>query len=84
MLSRGTRVIILSDGLDTGEAGMLGDQLAAVKRRARSLIWLNPLTGGDTYQPEARGMREALPYLDHFLPAHNLESLCALETLLVG
>ncbi|MDJ0835663.1 MAG: VWA domain-containing protein [Acidobacteriota bacterium] len=84
MLSRGTRVIILSDGLDTGEPGMLGDQLAAVKRRARSLIWLNPLTGGDAYKPEARGMREALPYLDHFLPGHNLESLCALESLLAG
>ena len=44
-------------------------------RHAYKLIWLNPLIGSDTYQPICRGIRTALPYVDYFLPAHNLESL---------
>ena len=39
------------------------------------MIWLNPLLGDPRYRPEARGMQAALPYVEHFVPAHNLESL---------
>ena len=31
---------------------------------------------------KARGMQAALPYVDLFAPAHNLESLAALEPYL--
>jgi len=74
-----TVFVILSDGWDTGEPEMLAAELAAVKHRVHKLIWLNPLLGLADYQPITRGMSAALPYIDVFAPAHNLESLMALE-----
>jgi uncharacterized protein len=77
-----TLFMILSDGLDTGEPEELAAELCAVKRRVRKIIWLNPLLGLADYQPIARGMSAALPHVDHFAPAHNLQSLLALEKYL--
>lgn len=71
--------IVISDGFDTGAAGALAVELARLKRRVKRLIWLNPLLGRESYEPRAAGMAAALPYLDLFAPAHNLESLAALE-----
>jgi uncharacterized protein with von Willebrand factor type A (vWA) domain len=51
-------------------------------RRCRRIVWLNPLLGWRDYEPTARGMQAALPYVDLFAPAHNLESLAALEPYL--
>jgi hypothetical protein len=82
LLSRDTVFIILSDGWDTGEPEVLAAQLRAVKRRAQKILWLNPLLGLKDYQPITRGMSAALPYVDVFVPAHNLESLLALERYL--
>lgn len=79
LLSRHTLFLILSDGWDTGEPDVLAEQLDAIKRRVRKIIWLNPLLGMAEYQPVTRGMSAALPFLDVFAPAHNLESLLALE-----
>jgi len=74
-------VVVVSDGLDTGAPELLGDALAAIRRRARRLVWLNPLAGRPGYAPLAAGMQAALPHLDRFAPAHNLDSLAALETV---
>ena len=82
VLSRDTVFIILSDGWDTGEPEVLGAELRACKRRVRKLIWLNPLLGLKDYQPVTRGMLAALPHVDVFAPAHNLQSLLALEEYL--
>jgi uncharacterized protein with von Willebrand factor type A (vWA) domain len=73
--SRGTVVVVLSDGLDRGDPGVLGAAARDVSRLARKLIWLNPLKGDPRYLPEAQGMRVVLPYVDHFASAHDLESL---------
>jgi uncharacterized protein with von Willebrand factor type A (vWA) domain len=72
-----TAVIVASDGYDTGEAGVLGRELAALARRARRIVWLNPLKATAGYAPLARGMREALPFVDLFAAGHNLVSLDA-------
>jgi uncharacterized protein with von Willebrand factor type A (vWA) domain len=72
-------LFILSDGYDTGEPAQLAKAMAALKQRTRRIIWLNPLLGWRDYQPIAGGMAAALPYIDVFAPAHNLESLAALE-----
>jgi uncharacterized protein with von Willebrand factor type A (vWA) domain len=79
LLSRDTLLMILSDGWDTGEPDVLAAELAAAKRRVGKLIWLNPLLGLEGYEPVTRGMSAALPFIDVFAPAHNLESLLALE-----
>ncbi len=77
-LDRRTIVIILSDGWDCGEPDLLATELLRIRRRAARVIWLNPLLGNPSYEPLTRGMAAALPFLDHFAAAHNLDSLRAL------
>src|SRR3974377_546814 len=77
-----TAVMIVSDGYDTGTTEQLGEEMRRLRRRCRRIIWLNPLIGWRDYSPQARGMQAALPYVDLFAPAHNLESLAALEPYL--
>ncbi len=77
-----TSVLIFSDGLDRGATDVLEEALLLIRRRARRVIWLNPLMGDPRYRPEARGMRAALPHIDNLVPAHNLESLEALLPML--
>ena len=82
LLARDTTFIILSDGWDTGEPETLAAQLRAARRRVQRILWLNPLLGLKDYRPITRGMAAALPHVDVFAPAHNLESLLALEKYL--
>jgi uncharacterized protein with von Willebrand factor type A (vWA) domain len=84
LLSRNTLFIILSDGWDTGEPQLLAAELGAIRRRVRKVIWPNPLLGMEGYEPLTRGMSAALPHVDVFASAHNLESLLALERHLAG
>jgi uncharacterized protein with von Willebrand factor type A (vWA) domain len=78
LVDRRTIVLILSDGWDTGEPEVLAAELLRIRRRAARLIWLNPLLGNPSYEPLTRGMAAALPFLDYFEAAHNLEALRAL------
>jgi uncharacterized protein with von Willebrand factor type A (vWA) domain len=79
LLSRRTVFIILSDGWDTGAPEELTAELRKIRRRVEKLIWLNPLLGLNDYQPVTRGISAALPFIDIFAPAHNLQSLLDLE-----
>lgn len=84
LLTRRTIAVVMSDGLDTGPPDQLAQALARVRQRLRRVVWLNPLKGRDGYAPAAAGMQAALPHVDVFASAHNLESLTALEPHLVG
>lgn len=75
MVDRATTVVIVSDGLDLGDTQLLTRCMEALRSRAGRIVWLNPLMGDARYRPTAAGMNAALPYVDHFAPAHNLESL---------
>lgn len=77
-----TVVMIVSDGYDTGAPEILDAEMARLKRRAKRIIWLNPMIGWRDYAPVAQGMAAALPHVDLFAPAYNLESLAALEPYL--
>lgn len=79
-----TTVIILSDGLDRGDVEPLAGAMRAIQARARRVLWLNPLAGDARYEPTARAMAAALPFIDRLLPAHNLESLERLLPLLAA
>jgi uncharacterized protein with von Willebrand factor type A (vWA) domain len=75
-------VMIVSDGYETGDAGLLGREMAALAKRCRRIVWLNPMMGWEGYAPEARGIKAALPHVDLYAPAHTLKSLMELEPYL--
>jgi hypothetical protein len=83
-LTRGAVVLIVSDGWEREDAALVGHEMARLARQAYAVVWVNPLKGHPDYQPLAGGMRAALPYIDRFLPGHNLASLEQLAAVLDG
>jgi uncharacterized protein len=77
-------VIIASDGWDSDPPEVLTHALARVHRRAHKLVWLNPRAAQADFLPLAASMAAALPYCDHFLPAHSLAGLRELFAALEG
>jgi uncharacterized protein with von Willebrand factor type A (vWA) domain len=75
-------VIIMSDGLDTGDIKLLEEQMNLLRKKAKKIVWLNPLKGMKGYQPIASGMKAALPAVTDFYSAHNLDSILDLENIL--
>lgn len=63
-MDRRTIVLIISDGLEMGDVNDLERELSKLSRRAKSVLWLNPLAAADTYEPTASGMAAALPFID--------------------
>lgn len=83
-LTRGAVVIVVSDGWERENAELVGSEMRRLQRQAYATVWVNPLKGSPEYQPLAGGMRAALPYIDRFLPGHNLAALEELATVLEG
>ncbi len=77
-------IVVLSDGLDRGDPALLADAVRRIQGRARKLIWLNPLLGDPRYEPATSGLVAALPFVDHFASAHDLESLERLVPQIAG
>jgi len=75
VLGSGALTLVISDGWDCGDIGLLREEIARLQRSSRRLIWLNPLLGSPEYQPLTRGIQAAMPFIDDFLPVHNLASL---------
>jgi len=84
VLGQGAVVCIISDGWDRGDPELLAAEIAHLQRMSFRLIWLNPLLGVSGYKPLTRGMVAALPYIDDFLPANDLDSLRTLADLLTN
>ncbi len=75
VLGRGAIVIIISDGWDRGDLGLLDKEIGRLRRSVNRLVWLNPLAGSPDYQPLVKGIQTVLPYVDDFYPLNNLSSL---------
>lgn len=75
-------VMIVSDGYETGDARLLGREMAALAKRCRRIVWLNPMMAWEGYAPEAAGIKAALPHIDLYAPANTLKSLTELEPYL--
>ena len=70
-----TIVVILSDGWDNGNMHILEKNMQILHKKAKKIIWLNPLAGYASYRTEVAGMQAAMPYIDVFAPVHNVDSL---------
>jgi uncharacterized protein with von Willebrand factor type A (vWA) domain len=75
LLHSRTAVVVVSDGYDAGEPERLAHALAAIRRRCRWLVWLNPLAGRADFTPASMGMQAALPHIDLLAGARDLASL---------
>jgi uncharacterized protein with von Willebrand factor type A (vWA) domain len=75
VLGQNACVMLVTDGLDREDPGMLGAEVARLARSCRRLIWLNPLLRYEKFEPRASGIASILPHVDAFLPMHNLDCL---------
>jgi len=78
ILSRGALVLLVSDGLESGDTEQLAREARRLQRTARRVIWLNPLLRWEGFAPSAGGIRALLPHVDCFRSAHNLATLAGL------
>lgn len=74
-MARGATVVICSDGIDRGSPELISSEMARLSRVAYRILWVNPLADSPGYQPLARGMAAALPFVDRFLPGDTAEAL---------
>jgi VWA domain containing CoxE-like protein len=81
-LARGAVVLIISDGWETGDPALLGEQMARLSRVAHRIVWANPRTQSPRYRPEVGGMAAAWPYCDAVVSAHRLTALAELMAAL--
>lgn len=77
-MTHGAVLFILSDGLDLGRPGLTAEAMSRLQRAAHRIVWANPLKRTRDYEPSARAMSEAMPYLDDFVSGHNLQTLADL------
>ncbi len=83
-MARGATVVILSDGWDRGEPEEMEIQMQRLARVAHRVVWVNPLKASPGYEPLARAMAAALPFVDDFVEGHCLDSLYELARLVLG
>ena len=79
-----TAVIIVSDGYDTGEPELLARELAALRRRSRRVVWLNPLLNQPGFSPEGRAMQAAMPHIDLLAPGADLAGIERVLPRIIG
>jgi uncharacterized protein len=84
LLGANAALLLVTDGLDRDEHGELTRAAQQLRLFARQIVWLNPLLRFDRFEPRAGGVRALLPYVDRFLPVHNLASLADLATALTA
>jgi len=77
-------VLLITDGLEHGHTGELSFEMERLHKSCRRLVWLNPLLRYDRFEPKAGGIKAMLPHVDRFLPAHNIDSLEQLASVLAG
>jgi len=82
VLNNKSVVIIISDGWDRGDTALLEKEIKRLKYLCREIIWLNPLLSSPNYEPLCKGIKTVQPYLSHFLPFYNLNSLKNLGKLI--
>jgi uncharacterized protein with von Willebrand factor type A (vWA) domain len=73
--ARGATVVICSDGIDRGSPELISSEMARLSRVAHRIIWVNPLAASPGYEPLARGMAAAMPFIDRFLPGDTTGAL---------
>jgi uncharacterized protein with von Willebrand factor type A (vWA) domain len=80
VLAQQAIVLLISDGLDAELGAGLAKEMERLSRSCRRVMWLNPLLRYEGFEPRPAGIKAMLPYVDDFLPCHNLDSLAQLAS----
>tara|TARA_R110002033_G_scaffold23611_4_gene55846 strand:+ start:718 stop:1947 length:1230 start_codon:yes stop_codon:yes gene_type:complete len=75
VLGQGAVVLLVTDGLDRGDADRLAFEARRLHLSARRVIWLNPLLRFDGFAPKAAGIRALLPHVDSLRAGHSIAAL---------
>jgi len=70
-----TLLVLITDGLETGDISLLEKELAWLRRNVRYIVWLNPMLKYEQYTNATRGAKIFARYVDVALAVHNLNSL---------
>lgn len=81
-VARAAIVVIVSDGWDRGDSGILAAEMQRLQRVAHRILWVNPLHASPGYEPTAKGMASALPFVDELVDGHSVASLESLAEML--
>jgi len=82
VLARGAGVILLTDGLERGDANEMEQAVRRLSRSARALVWLNPLERSASYAPLAMGASILARHATRHYSAHNVRTLHDLVSVL--
>jgi uncharacterized protein with von Willebrand factor type A (vWA) domain len=74
-MARGAVVVIVSDGWERADPALLGEQMARLHRLANRVVWVNPRSAAEEYEPLVGGMAAALPHVDVLVSGHSLDAL---------
>ncbi|MBV9819349.1 MAG: VWA domain-containing protein [Solirubrobacterales bacterium] len=74
-MARGAVVVILSDGWERGDPGLVGREMQRLARLAYRIVWVNPRVAASDFAPRAAGMAAALPCCDALVSGHTYDAM---------
>lgn len=74
-MARGAVVVIVSDGWERADPAMLGEQMSRLARLAHRIVWVNPRSAAEQFEPLVGGMAAALPHVDVLVSGQSLQAL---------
>ncbi len=74
-VGRGAVVVIVSDGWESGDPALLGQEVERLGRLAHRVVWVNPRRQSARYEPLVGGMAAALPHVDTFVSGHSFDAM---------
>jgi hypothetical protein len=74
-MARGAVVVILSDGWERADPGLVGREMERLGRLAHRVVWVNPRAGAPGFSAGTGGMAAALPHCDALVSGHSLEAM---------
>lgn len=72
---RGAVLVLMSDGLDTGEPAGFAHAVARVARLVHKIVWIHPRAGAEGWQPATRALVAALPWVDELVAGDCVDAL---------
>lgn len=74
--ARGALVVVLSDGLERGDATAMREAVERLSRHAWAILWLSPLAGDAEYVPQTEALQAVIPFIDRLGDGSTAPSLC--------